>query len=117
MSSAGIRVLKILSGELFSEVINIPLQSPIALAYIATISAITADANLELWIQSSIDKTVWFPLYNSIDKKNATLELLQNVAIPCSPYTDGRGARAIKFKLSEAQGNEVLLEIGFTNIT
>lgn len=116
MSAAGSRILKIPAGQEFSEVMLTPWESEMGIAYIATTDTITLDLKIELHIQSKRDKNLWLPFFDPEKGENATLTLVQDKVIPCSPYVDGRGSRAMKFKVNSIQSNDVFLEVGLTKL-
>lgn len=116
MSSTGSLTTKILAGSNFSDIITLPWESNIGIAYIATTDDVASGTKMELWMQSKKDPAVWLPFFNPSKNANAAIDLVKDKIIPCSPYTDGRGARAVKFKLSQTQANDITLEIGLVKL-
>lgn len=116
MSNKGSQIIKILQGELESESFELPWESNVGIAYIATQNTILANTNLEMHIKSKVNTDVWLPFFNPTKNINAVITLIQNKIIPISPYVDGRGAGAVKFKLNQIQTNDVVLEIGLVKI-
>lgn len=113
--AVGSLIVNILAGEDFSEPIALPWDRNLGIAYVATQDDVTSDVELELYVQSKKDANVWLPLYNPTKDSNASIKLIKDKIIPCSPYVDGRGAKAFKFRISTAQDNDVSLEIGLVN--
>lgn len=116
MAATGSRLLTINAGEAFSEIINLPWEVNMGIAYIATTDDVASGTKMELWMQSKKDPAVWLPFFNPTKNANAAIDLVKDKIIPCSPYTDGRGARAVKFKLSQTQANDITLEIGLVKL-
>lgn len=116
MAATGSRLLKIIAGEVYSEIITLPWETNQGIVYIATLDNISANTKLELWMQSKKDPSVWMPFYNPSKGENAAINLVAGKIIPCSPYTDGRGARALRFKLNQVQANDVFLEVGLVKL-
>ena len=114
--STGYRLLKITSGELESNPMNLPWDSNLGISHIATVDNVVSNTKIEIWLQSKKDSSVWFPFYNSEKSENAALSLIKNKFIPCVPYVDGRGAEGIKFKLNQTQPNDIILEIGLVRL-
>lgn len=113
--STGSKIINILAGEEFSESFGLPWEKNLGIAYIATQDEVTSGAKLELYMQSKMDSQVWLPFYNLTTEENASVSLVRNKIIPCSPYVDGRGAKAVKFKISAVQANDIALEVGLVN--
>lgn len=111
----GSKILKIAAGDQFSEILTIPWGINIGIAYIATQDTILSNSKLELRIQSKKDNSVWLPLYNPSTEENASIALVSDKFIPCSPYADGRGAKAIKFGISNIHSSDIFLEVGLVN--
>lgn len=116
MSNKGSQIIKILQGELESESFELPWESNVGIAYIATQNTISANTTLEMHIKSKVGTDVWLPFFNPTKNANAAITLVSNRIIPISPYVDGRGAGAVKFKLNQAQASDVTLEIGLVKI-
>lgn len=116
MSSTGSLTSEILNGDLFSGIILMPWEANIGIAYIATTDNVASGTKMELWMQSKKDPAIWLPFFNPTKNANAEIDLVKDKIIPCSPYTDGRGARAVKFKLSQTQANDITLEIGLVKL-
>jgi hypothetical protein len=114
--SIGSQIVKITAGSVYSEPIEFPWAANLGIAYIATLDNITANTKLELWMESKKEKDTWMPFYNPSKGENASINIITGKIIPCSPYTDGRGAKAVKFKLNQTQVNDVFLEIGFVKL-
>lgn len=116
MSAAGSRILKIPAGQEFSDIMLTPWESGMGIAYITTTDTISLGLKIELHMQSKKDSTKWLPFFDPEKGENAALTLVQDKVIPCSPYVDGRGSRAMKFKVSSVQANDVFLEVGLTKL-
>lgn len=111
----GSKILKIAAGDQFSEILTIPWEINIGIAYITTQDTILPNSKLELYIQSKKDNSVWLPLYNPTTEENASIGLIPDKVIPCSPYVDGRGAKAIKFGITNIHSSDIFLEVGLVN--
>lgn len=115
MSSIGYSEISIKAGEEFSNEILFR-DVWLGLAYVATLDEVISGSKIELYIQSKLNSEIWLPLLNPTKNENASINLVKDKIIPCSPYVDGRGAKAIKFKISQIQGNDINLEIGLVKI-
>jgi hypothetical protein len=110
----GLKTLKILAGEQFSDKITIPWGTDLGIAYIATADNVPLGSKLEMHIQSKVNPEVWYPLYSPANSANAAIEIVQGKIMPCSPYVDGRGAESIKFKINTTPSSDINLEVGLT---
>jgi hypothetical protein len=108
----GTKQVKILAGEEFSEAVGLSWESNLGLAYVATSSSVSDGTRLELHGQLK-NQDIWLPFYDEGQNRNASMILLSNKIVPCLPYVEGRGVKALKFKVTQVQANDVAIEIGF----
>ncbi len=112
----GPKQIFIKANEEFSEACIIPANTGYGLAYFTTQSTVLENTVVELYTRSRYNTDLWIPFYNIQTKENANLPLITNKIIPCAAYIDGRGAGVYKFKLSQVQSNDIMLEIALTTI-